>query len=245
MNNMLTINKPMKILLLGASYGLAAGMRAAIAGHHVDFVCLPADAKLIRAGQFALRVKARNADRMLELGAPDCQQAPHALAPAEVQTDHYDLSLLAMQEPQYAADELTSLVRHLMASKAPCISIMNMPLPNYLEDRLGVAITDELSDTWFNTALWTGFDPALFTAASPDPQAIRQADDDRLLIEVTLPSNLKVAPFRDPAAQAKLELLARDMDAAAVERDGENWLWVCDSSHIIPPTCRWPSGRCC
>ena len=236
-------NTPLRILLLGASYGLAAGIRAANTGHQVDFVCLPAEAKLINAGQFAVRVKARNADRILELGASDCQQAPHAFAPVDVQTDHYDLALLAMQEPQYAADELSSLVQRLMASKVPCISIMNMPLPNYLQDRLGIAITEELSHCWHNAALWMGFDPMLFTAASPDPQAIRQADDDRLLLEVTLPSNLKVAPFRDPAAQAKLERLARDLDTAEVERDGAKFLpamrLVAHPSAYVPMA-KWP-----
>ena len=236
-------DRPMNILLLGASYGLAAGMRAAMAGHNVDFVCLPADAKLINAGRFAVRVKARNADRMLELGAADCRRAPGALAANDVQAGHYDLALLAMQEPQYAADDLTSLVQRLMASKVPCISIMNMPLPNYLKDRLGIAITDELSDSWHNPALWMGFDPALFTAASPDPQAIRQADDDRLLLEVTLPSNLKVAPFRDPDAQVKLQRLAYEMDAAEVERDADKF---CPGMRLVAhhsafvPMAKWP-----
>lgn len=235
---------PMNILVLGASYGLAAGMRAAIAGHNVDFVCLPDDAKLINAGRFAVRVKARTtSDQMLELGAADCRRAPNALAATDVQTGHYDLALLAMQEPQYAADELTRLVQGLMASKVPCISIMNMPLPNYLEDRLGIAVTDELSDSWHNPALWMGFDPALFTAASPDPQAIRQPDDDRLLLEVTLPSNLKVAPFRDPNAQAKLQRLTYEMDAAEVERDGEIFFpaarLVAHHSAYVPMA-KWP-----
>lgn len=234
---------PMSILVLGASYGLAVGIRTAIAGHHVDFVCLPEQANMIRAGRFSVRVSARNAGTVLDLGAADCARSPGALTPLEVDAGQYDLVLLAMQEPQYAAAELSDLVRRIGASKVPCISVMNMPLPLYLADRLGIATTDELLDAWQNPHLWMALDPALFTAASPDPQAIPERSDNRLLLNVTLPSNLKIAPFSDRVAQEKLQRLARDTDAAVVERaSGQLVPRVRLVAHPSPyvPMAKWP-----
>ena len=237
------IDNPMSILVLGASYGLGPGVRAAVAGHSVDFVCLPAEAGLIRSGQFTVRVAARNSSRMLDIGAADCVRVPDALAPSEVDTNRYELAILAMQEPQYIAPELRRLVRRLMVSGVPCVSIMNMPLPNYLENQLGTTITDELSVIWANTDLWMGFDPGLFTAASPDPQAIREPSDDALIIEVTLPSNLKVAPFQDPAAQQSLIRLTHDMDSVTIVRDDEQFIprlrMTAHSSYYVPMA-KWP-----
>lgn len=237
------LNKPLKLLVLGASYGLAAGIRAAVSGHHVDFVCLPDDAALINSGLFTVQVKARNADRVIELKASDCPRAPQAFAAQDIRTEQYDLALLAMQEPQYAADGLTNLVQRLIADGVPCISIMNMPLPVYLEDRLGIDITPQLSDIWYNTELWLQFDPALFTATSPDPQAIRRPADGQLLIEVTLPTNFKAAPFRDPLAQAKLKQLADDINAVSIIRGSEKLIpgvrLVAHQSAYVP-LAKWP-----
>jgi hypothetical protein len=120
---------------------------------------------------------------------------------------------------------------------------MNMPLPNYLTNRLGTTITDELSGVWTNTDLWMGFDPQLFTAASPDPQAIRKPSDDALMLEVTLPSNLKVAPFEDRVAQQSLLRLTQDMDSVTIERDDEQFIprlrMIAHQSSYVPMA-KWP-----
>ena len=145
---------PISVLVLGASYGLAVGVRAAIAGHHVDFVCRPDELESIREGRFQVTVAARDADVTLELGVADCQKAPGALAPSEVMADRYQIAILAMQEPQYTAPELATLIRQLATSRIPCVSIMNMPLPIYISHRLGVPISAELAGVWHNPELW-------------------------------------------------------------------------------------------
>lgn len=236
-------NAPLSILVLGASYGLTLGIRSALVGHRVDFVCLPEEAKLINAGQFSLCVAARNADTMLELGVADCTHPPCATGPEEVSVDTYDFAVLAMQEPQYSAPALTDLVTRLQESRIPCISIMNMPLPNYLAASLGITLSDELLGIYHNPALWTGFDPALFTAASPDPQVIRTPTEDWLQLDVTLPSNLKIAPFRNQPAQNILQRLAGDLDVTMVERDGNKIFprlrLIAHPSNYVP-LAKWP-----
>jgi len=50
--------------------------------------------------------------------------------------------------------------------------------------------------------------------ASADPQTMRADADDRLAIDVTLPTNFKVAPFTHTLHQMMLEQLSADIDAS-------------------------------
>jgi hypothetical protein len=234
---------PISVLVLGASYGLAVGVRAAIAGHHVDFVCRPDELESIREGRFQVSVAARDADVTLELGVGDCQKAPGALGPSEVIADRYQIAILAMQEPQYTDPELATLIQRLAACRIPCVSVMNMPLPIYISQSLGVPISAELAGVWQDPELWGAFDPTRFTAASPDPQAIRRPHEHLLAVDVTLPTNLKVAPFSDPAGQAILQRLAQEMDGATVVRDANRLtprlrLIAHESTYV--PMAKWP-----
>ena len=57
------------------------------------------------------------------------------------------------------------------------------------------------------------FDPERVTLCSPDPQAIRPPEEKVNVLQVTLPTNFKVAKFKDAKANALLEQLAKDIDA--------------------------------
>ena len=61
--------------------------------------------------------------------------------------------------------------------------------------------------------MWDNFDPERVTLCSPDPQAIRPPEEKVNVLQVTLPTNFKVAKFKDDKANAMLERLEKDIDA--------------------------------
>jgi hypothetical protein len=65
--------------------------------------------------------------------------------------------------------------------------------------------------------VWDNFDPERVTLCSPDPQAIRPPDEKVNVLMVTLPTNFKVAKFKDAAANALLSQLEKDIDAVRFE----------------------------
>lgn len=210
---------PLRILFLGASYGTLLGMRMAAAGHRVTFACRAAEAALINDHKLWLRVPSKERAGTVDIGPAQCRVPPDARVPDEVDPQAYDLACLAMQEPQYSAEGVRGLVGRIAAARIPCLSIMNMPLPPWLER---IAPLDEpAKQAIFTEAdLWRNMDPALLTMASADPQAMRVDADDMLLTVVTLPSNFKVAPFAQARHQLMLEKLAKDIDDSHFELGG-------------------------
>lgn len=211
---------PLNILILGASYGSLLGTRMAFAGHNVTLVCLPAEASAINANGCIVRLPVRGRDELVEL---DTRRAPGALEAAgtdEVEPSAFDLVCLAMQEPQYRADGVRDLMAQVAASGKPVMSIMNMPPKPYLARLPGVD-TALLEHCYASGAVWEAFEPDLVTLASPDPQAFRPPDEPVNVLQVSLPTNFKVARFEDDAHTAILARLEADIAATRVEVDGE------------------------
>ena len=99
---------PYKVLTLGASYRYLLASKLLLAGHAVNFVCLPAEAELINSEGTRVRLPVRSIDRVVET---DSREAPGHLSadgPAAVDPGEYDLVALAMQEPQYRSPACAS-----------------------------------------------------------------------------------------------------------------------------------------
>jgi hypothetical protein len=77
------------------------------------------------------------------------------------------------------------------------------------------------ADSFTDASAWEGFDPAVVTLCSPDPQAFRPPEEAGNVLQVRLPSNFKAARFEDPALTAMLRELADGIEAARYEVDGE------------------------
>ena len=71
---------------------------------------------------------------------------------------------------------------------------MNMPPLTYLRRIPGVD-ADKLKSAYTDPTVWQSFDPALLTLCSPDPQAFRPPEEPVNVLQVTLPTNFKVARF--------------------------------------------------
>lgn len=212
-NPTLEINSPdivmttHKVLVLGASYGMLLGIKLAMAGNEVNFVCRPEEADAINRDGVIVRLPVRGRDPVeIESMALPCNVS--ASTPEETDPAGYDLIALAMQEPQYCASNVRELVETIAKSGVCCMSIMNMPPLVYLKRIPGVD-TRAFAASYTDPSVWDAFDPLKFTHCSPDPQAFRPAGEALNVLQVTLPTNFKAAAF---ATDEDTKML-RDMQA--------------------------------
>jgi hypothetical protein len=245
--------EPANILVLGASYGLLPGVKLSLAGHRVTFVSRAGEAIRMRETGLSVRIPLRRNGKIIELrAAVEAEAAPAVAAfrtPEEVDPANYDIVVLAMQEPQFAAPELVALLGKIGRSGLPCLSIMNLPPPPFMA-RLGDYPGELFEGVYGSSQAWQGASDLRLTLASPDPQAVRKDPDRPGELTVTLPSNFKAAPFELAEDQALLERLARDMSQLKVkDRDAEVrppvMLRAHSSLHV--PLAKWPmllAGNC-
>ncbi|MEM7239129.1 MAG: hypothetical protein AAF501_15080, partial [Pseudomonadota bacterium] len=209
---------PVKILILGASYGSLLGTKLALAGHEVRLVCLPDEADRFNADGATVMMPIRGTEGLTRLDTANAAGSLDACVPDDAQPAAFDLIALAMQEPQYASPGVRELMSRVAASGKPVMSIMNMPPLPYLARLPGVETAD-LRRCYRNPEVWDQFDPALMTLASPDPQAFRPPEQPPNHLQVSLPTNFKVAGFANPGHTALLHRLAADIEAIRYGED--------------------------
>jgi hypothetical protein len=203
---------PCNILILGASYGSLLASKLLFGGHNVRLVCLPAEAELINAEGFRVRLPVRGRSAPVELDSRKLPGKISAGGTAGVDPEAYDLIGLAMQEPQYRSPGVRELLDAVGRAKVPCMSIMNMPPLAYLRRIPGLDV-DALRPAYTDAGVWDSFDPACITLCSPDPQAIRPPEEKVNVLQVTLPTNFKVARFPSEQHTALLRRLQEEIEA--------------------------------
>src|SRR5271169_2229111 len=201
-----------KILIMGASYGSLLASKIMFGGHSVHLVCLPAEADLINAEGFRVRLPVKGRKDPIEIDSRKLPGKVTAGGAASVNPKDYDLVGLAMQEPQYRSPGVRELLDAVATSKVPCMSIMNMPPLPYVKRIPGLDY-EALKPAYTDPTVWDNFDPGALTLCSPDPQAIRPPDEKVNVLMVTLPTNFKVAKFDSDKATAILRQLEKDIDA--------------------------------
>jgi hypothetical protein len=204
------------ILILGASYGSLLASKLLFAGHRVHFVCLPKEAELISTHGFRVRMPVRGREKPIEIDSRLLRGTVSASGPEGVNPASYDLVGLAMQEPQYRLTGVRELLDAVARARGPCISIMNMPPLPYMR-RIAGLDHEALRLAYADSTVWDRFDPALVTLCSPDPQAIRPPDEPANVLQVTLPTNFKVARFEEDVHTAILRQLQDDIEAVRFE----------------------------
>ncbi len=225
------------ILILGASYGSLLGTKLAMAGHDVTLVCRAATARLINAEGTELRIRLKGEDEHRAIRSADLAGRIDARPPESVDPADYDLVALAMQEPQYCAHAIRTLLIRIAEARVPCLSIMNMPPLPYLE-RLPGLDTGLLEAAYTDAGIWERFEPGLMSLCSPDPQAFRPDAEAANVLQVGLPTNFKAAGFADPAHTAMLRELEAAIDAVTLDgQDVPVKLRVSDS--LFVPLAKW------
>ncbi len=200
------------ILIMGASYGSLLASKLLFGGHNIKLVCLPAEADLINAEGFRVRLPVRGRKAPVELDSRKLPGKVSAGGTADVDPKDYDLVGLAMQEPQYRSPGVRELLDAAARAKVPCMSIMNMPPLAYLRRVRGLD-ADALKPAYTDASVWNNFDPAFITLCSPDPQAVRPPEEKINVLQVTLPTNFKVARFPSEQHTAMLRRLQDEIEA--------------------------------
>jgi hypothetical protein len=199
-------------MIMGASYGSLLASKVLFGGHSVHLICLPAESDLINSEGFRVRMPIRGRKDPVEIDSRKLPGKVTAGGTDSANPADYDLVGLAMQEPQYRSPGVRELLDAVAKSRKPCMSIMNMPPLAYMR-RLPGLDANTLKPAYTDASVWDNFDPERVTLCSPDPQAIRPPDEKVNVLQVTLPTNFKVAKFKDAAANALLAQLEKDIDA--------------------------------
>jgi hypothetical protein len=207
------------VLIMGASYGSLLATKLLFGGHKITMVCLPAEVEAFNKDGARVRLPIRGRNEPIEL---DSRKLPGKLAaagPGEVDPKDYNLVALAMQEPQYRSPGVRELLDAVARSRVPCMSIMNMPPLPYLKRIPGLK-TDALKPAYTDASVWDNFEPGHLTLCSPDPQAIRPPGEKINVLQVTLPTNFKVARFDSDKSTAMLREMEADIEAARYDPGG-------------------------
>ena len=210
------MSQHLNILIMGASYGSLLASKMLFGGHNVKLVCLPAEADLINAEGFRVRMPVKGRKDLVEIDSRKLPGKVSAAGPADVDPKAFDLIGLAMQEPQYRSPGVRELLDAVAMSRVPCMSIMNMPPLPYMK-RIPGLDANALEAAYTDASVWKNFDPGTLTLCSPDPQAVRPPDEKVNVLQVTLPTNFKVARFESDASTAILRQLESDIDAVRYE----------------------------
>lgn len=229
------------VLFLGASYGSLLATKLLFAGHKVTLVCLPAEQEAINKDGARVRLPVKGRKDLVEVHTTKLPGKLVAAGPTAVNPAEFDLIGLAMQEPQYRQAEVRALLDLIAKAKVPCMSIMNMPPLPYIK-RIPHLNYDALKPAFTDASVWDGFDPASVTLCSPDPQAFRPADQPPNVLQVTLPTNFKVARFDNDRRTEMLRQMQQEIDAIRYDTGGEKIelpvkLKVHDS--IFVPLAKW------
>jgi hypothetical protein len=165
-----------------------------------------------------------------------------AAGPETIDPAAYDLVALAMQEPQYRSPGVRELLNAVALARVPCMSIMNMPPLPYLARIPGIEAS-AFRHCYTDPTVWDNFDPALMTLCSPDPQAFRPPEEKVNVLQVSLPTNFKVARFPSEAHTAMLRQLQADIEAVRFDAGSDGVvelpvkLKVYDS--VFVPLAKW------
>ncbi len=207
------------VLFLGASYGSLLATKLLFAGHKVTVVCLPGEAEAINKDGARIRLPVKGRKDLVEIHTPKLPGKLVAVGPGAAKPAEFDLVGLAMQEPQYRQAEVRVLLDAVAKSKVPCMSIMNMPPLPYVKRIPGLNY-DALKPAFTDATVWDSFDPTCMTLCSPDPQAFRPPDQPLNVLQVTLPTNFKVARFDSDKSTAMLRQMEKEIESIRYDVGG-------------------------
>jgi len=231
-----------RVLILGASYGSLFGTKLLMAGQNVSLVCTRSTAELIRREGTVVKFGVKGRQALLDVSSTKLPGTLSASAPDEIDPAAFDLVVLGMQEAQYGSPGVRELMGRIAKARVPCLAIMNMPPLPYLRRIPGIQ-TAAVEACYADPGVWEGFDPALVTLASPDPQAFRPPDQPKNVLQVGLPTNFKAARFSGDAPTEMLRKLEVAIEEARFDPgDGAIEIPVKLKVHdsIFVPLAKWP-----
>ena len=239
MTSMTSSARPLRCLVIGASYGLLPAAKIAAAGHSVTVIGHKDQIRMINQAGVAIRYFDKHVLHP-PMGADGlCLSTIDSVDPTD-----FDLVILAIQEPQAASEGISALFQRI-GDRVPVASIMNMPPPPFL-DRIPALPREMRQGAYQNHDIWAQLDPDRMTLASPDPQAVCLDPARPGHLQVTLASNFKFAPFSRIEDQTVLERIVRDATRAR-QPWGRPPVHMLARRSIFTPLSKWPmlvTGNC-
>lgn len=244
------LKESLRVLVLGAAYGLLPAVRMALAGHCVSVMCRAEEQdSLARTGAtVSFMRRDGRPGQVLAIAAglgPSMTLGKLGLVGSDADPSVFDIVFSALGEPQVPAPEIKALFSRIAAARKPLVALSNLlPLP-FLA-RLASLDLATLRSAYQGAAVWDMMDPDLVTAASPDAQAVRTDPAQAGQLTVTLGSNFKIAPFANGGSQAFLDQLAADVGAFRSEGVALPARLIAHSSLHVPLV-KWPmliTGNC-
>ena len=129
------------ILIMGASYGSLLASKLLFGGHQVKLVCLPAEADLINAEGFRVRLPVKGRNEPIEIDSRKLPGKVSACGPADVDPTDYEPVLVELRRTD---GRLSRATRTELAAKAFACT----------------ARYDAAISTWFAMRTYEGFPPA-------------------------------------------------------------------------------------
>src|SRR3954462_1730848 len=121
------------ILILGAAYGSLLASKMLFGGHKIHHICLPAEADLINAEGFRVRLPVKGRKDPVLLDSTKLPGKGTAGPANGVNPKDSVLMGTAMQEPQLLSPAIIDVLSLVANSKVPWMSRLNMPPLPYLK----------------------------------------------------------------------------------------------------------------
>ena len=232
------------VLTLGASYGSLLATKLLFGGHKITMVCLPNEVEAFNSEGARIRMPIRGRKEPIELELAQIAGEPQGGRARRRQPDGFRSRRAGDAGAAIPLARSARTARRGRRAKVPCMSIMNMPPLPYLK-RIPGLNTEPLKPAFTDAGVWTISSPA-GDPVQPRPAGDPAAGEKINVLQVTLPTNFKVARFaaeaihRDPAAdggryRGGALQSGRRRDRAAGQAQGAQ----------LDLSCRWPNGRCC
>ena len=184
------------ILIMGASYGSLLASKLLFGGHKIHHVCLPAEADLINAEGFRVRLPVKGRKEPVEL---DSRKLPGKVTaggaagvdPAELRPDRPGDAGAAVSLARRAriAGRGGQVARALHVDHEHAAAALPQAHPR-------PRTYDAAKPAYTDPTVWDSFDPGSHDAVQPRPAGNPPAGGEGQRAEVTLPTNFKVGPLR-------------------------------------------------
>ena len=153
-----------RVLILGGNYGLL--FAAYLNLRKIEFDIFVYEDEAFAINQFGFSVSSRD-QRSFEARSPESWRA----ITNNVDIYSYSLVVFAMPEVAFSSSNVNALLRELLKSNTPILNLMNIPLPNFVVDRLGVKISKaEMGNSYESFSVLSLFTSPSLVNCSPEPQ---------------------------------------------------------------------------
>ncbi len=230
------------VLIMGASYGSLLATKLLFGGHKITMVCLPAEVEAFNNDGARVRLPIRGRKEPIELELAEIAGQARRSRPRRRQPEGLRSRRLGDAGAAIPLPRRSRIARR-GGAVAGAVHVDHEHAALALSEAHRRAARPTRSNPPSPMpSVWDNFEPGHLTLCSPDPQAIRPPGEKINVLQVTLPTNFKVARFDSDKSTAMLREMEADIEAARYDPgDGPIQLPVKLKVHdsIFVPLAKW------